>query len=222
MKRILFASIAYTILVIFMISCASQTPSITEAPSLNPSTSFTISTTTTGVAPIKTWTDFNGVNSSSSKSVNGLNLSLSLDSTTYKPGQDVLIIIDEYNPLTTDIKVPAQNYWAYNLTLGGCGTMGWFCGIGVLQGSYTAENISKGTQLPFWNYSYTTPCPTTTTQPNGYDFKPSSHNFWEMHLNGYWKGIPMASFVNFSPGVYTIVAGDEWGTSVFVHFTVTQ
>jgi hypothetical protein len=33
--------------------------------------------------------DFNGVNSVSSKSANGLSLSLSLDSTTYQPGQQV-------------------------------------------------------------------------------------------------------------------------------------
>ena len=222
MKRILLVSITSTILVIFMISCASQTPSTTEASLSNSSTSLTTSTTTI-VAPQQTWTDYNGVNSSSSKSVNNLNLTLSLNSTTYKLGQDVLITIDEYNPLTTDINVPMQNNWAYNfLTLGVCGTMGRVFGIAVFQGSYTAENISRGTPLPFWNYSITPPCPTITTPPNGYDYKPLSHDFLEMSLKGYWKGSPMASSVNFSPGVYTIVAGDEWGTSVFVHFEVTQ
>jgi len=132
MKRILLVSITSTILVIFMISCASQTPSTTEASLSNSSTSLTTSTTTI-VAPQQTWTDYNGVNSSSSKSVNNLNLTLSLNSTTYKLGQDVLITIDEYNPLTTDINVPMQNNWAYNfLTLGVCGTTGSLFGTAIL------------------------------------------------------------------------------------------
>ena len=38
-----------------------------------------------------------GVNSASSKSANGLNLSLSLDSSLYQSGQEVTIFIDEKN-----------------------------------------------------------------------------------------------------------------------------
>jgi hypothetical protein len=177
---------------------------------------------TTTVAPSQTWTNFNGVNSSSSKSINGLKLSLSLDSTTYKPGQDVLITIDEYNTLKIENNVPQSEEWAFDfLTLGGCGTMGSFFGIAVFQGSLTYDDISKGVPLLFWNYSLAIPCPTEIPPPKSAAFKPLSHAFWEMHLNGYWKGRPMATFTNFTPGVYTIIAGDEWGATVVCHFTVT-
>ena len=27
---------------------------------------------------------------------------------------------------------------------------------------------------------------------------------------------------NFNPGVYTVVAGDEWGALVVAHFTISQ
>jgi hypothetical protein len=40
---------------------------------------------------------------------------------------------------------------------------------------------------------------------------------------GYWTGAaPNAIQQNFDPGVYTVIAGDEWGALVFVHFTVSQ
>jgi hypothetical protein len=111
-----------------------------------------------------------------------------LDSTTYKPGQDVIITIDEYNTLTIENNVPLSKEWAFDfLTLGGCGTNGRVFGIAVFQGSYTSDDISKGTPLPFWNYSFTTPCPTITTPPNGYSIKLLSRDFLEMHLNGYRK-----------------------------------
>ena len=46
---------------------------------------------------------------------------------------------------------------------------------------------------------------------------------YELQLNGYWDGNPMEAVQdNFNPGVYTVVAGDEWGALVLVHFTVTN
>jgi hypothetical protein len=39
---------------------------------------------------------------------------------------------------------------------------------------------------------------------------------------GYWtSNAPNATLTNFQPGVYTVVAGDEWGALVVVHFTVS-
>jgi hypothetical protein len=179
--------------------------------------------TTTSVAA-QTLTDFNNVNSASSKSIDGLTLSLSLDSTTYKPGQTVGMAIDEHNPLSTIVDVPVSDNRVYDyLTMGGCGTEGGYFGIAIFKGSYTTANISEGTPLAFWNYSITTPCPTTKTPPNGYHFQPLGDAFVEMNfLNGYWIGNPVAKLTNFTPGVYTVIAGDEWGASMFIHFTVSQ
>jgi hypothetical protein len=45
----------------------------------------------------------------------------------------------------------------------------------------------------------------------------------DLDLKGYWTGnSPSAAFTNFESGIYTVVAGDEWGALVFVHFTVTN
>lgn len=55
--------------------------------------------------------DFGGVNSISSKSKNGLSLSLSLDSTTYQLYQYVTIVIDENNILSKTNDVRGSNEW---------------------------------------------------------------------------------------------------------------
>jgi hypothetical protein len=44
-----------------------------------------------------TLNNFNGVNSASSSSTNGLSLSLYLDSKTYQPGQEMSIVVDIKN-----------------------------------------------------------------------------------------------------------------------------
>jgi len=177
---------------------------------VNPTTVST-TTTTSGRA-----------NSASISSISGLSLSLFLDSTTYKPGQNVYITIEEHNTLNTDTAVPASNNWALNyLAMGGCGTNGGFVGIALFQGYYTANDKTFGEPLLFWNYNITTPCPTTTTPPNGFDFTPLDQKYADLDLKGYWTGNSRsATFTNFEPGIYTVVAGDEWGALVLVHFTV--
>jgi hypothetical protein len=40
-------------------------------------------------------------------------------------------------------------------------------------------------------------------------------------LLGFWVGgCCNATFSNFTPGIYTVVGGDEWGALVVLHFTV--
>ena len=43
----------------------------------------------------------------------------------------------------------------------------------------------------------------------------------EVQTTGY-GGTSSAAFTNFDHGVYTVVAGDEWGALVVVHFTVAN
>ena len=47
------------------------------------------------------------------------------------------------------------------------------------------------------------------------EFEPAPTGYWASNNVG-------ATFSNFEPGVYTVVGGDEWGTLVIVHFTVTN
>ena len=39
---------------------------------------------------------------------------------------------------------------------------------------------------------------------------------------GFWTGNrPNATFSHFTPGIYTVVGGDEWGVLAILHFTVS-
>jgi hypothetical protein len=193
--------------------------------SLKPTTPTMIPVTPTTTVLLQTPNGFMSHNSASTESIDGLNLILSLESTTYKSGQDVYVTIDEHNILTTDINVPVANRTAYEpLSLGDvCGSDYSFFGIAVFRGVCTSANISKGTLLPFWNYSATPPCPTPTiTPPGDFHFWPLDNSFRTLDLSGYWKGSPSATLTKYEPGVYTVVAGDEWGALVFVQFMVTN
>jgi len=60
-----------------------------------------------------------GINSASSNSVSGLNLSLSLDSATYQPGQTITIVVNETNTLKKTNSVSAADNWAFSGLLKG-------------------------------------------------------------------------------------------------------
>ena len=183
--------------------------------------------------------DFNNVNSATSQSANGLSLSIFLDATTYHPGREVLIVIDVRNILSKANLIPASSDWSYNdLGLGQC-DLGSPYGIAIFQGNYTSSDFSTATPLSLYDYNLTVPCP-TSIPISSYDFEPlsdiatASSSFasipnssyainTELTEASYWTGnIPNATKHNFTPGVYSVVAGDEWGALVMVHFTVTS
>jgi hypothetical protein len=48
---------------------------------------------------------------------------------------------------------------------------------------------------------------------------------YELTINGYWPDDSFSSnsqLTNFSPGVYTVVGGDEWGNLIVLHFMVAN
>jgi hypothetical protein len=167
----------------------------------------------------------------------GLNLTLSLDSTTYYPGEQISITIEERNTLATDNNIHVSDGWSVQgLNLGPCDTIYPF-GISILQGYYDAEGVVAITPLQLFDPNVVPPCAPILPavfydfQPwsdvaaiyTGYDSEPSSI---DMIANvtpaGFWTGSPPnASFSNFSPGIYTVVGGDEWGALVILHFTVS-
>jgi hypothetical protein len=199
-------------------------------------TSITQNGTQTTSAPL---IDFNNVNSASSQSANGLSLSIFLDATTYRPGQQVSIVIDVRNTLSNANLIPVSSDWSYNdLGLGQC-DLGSPYGIAIFQGNYTSSDFSAATPLSLYDYNLTVPC-STSIPISSYDFEPLSDIATalsrfasipnstyaintELTEAGYWTGnIPNATKHNFTPGVYSVVAGDEWGALVMVHFTVTS
>ena len=184
-----------------------------------------------------TTVEFGGVNSISSKSKNGLSLSLSLDSTTYQLYQYVTIVIDEKNTLlkTNDVR-DAEEWRTNELSLGFC-TYGPF-GIAVFQGYYTSSDFSAAAPLVIFDPSPRS-CPSAAS-PSSYSFQPSSdianlnidsnpgitiknqEISAEIPMAGYWSKNSPNSFSGFEPGVYTVLAGDEWGALVMLHFTITN
>lgn len=176
--------------------------------------------------------------STTSESVNGLLLSLSLNATTFQPGQEILVVIDEQNTLATVNNVSTSNSWPLKgLSLGPCGTLNYPIGVAIFQGYYTSSNVSSATPLQLYKPG-TYHCPMILSEINAYAFQPSSDiasaygscdpnpcltDFEissEITVTGYWLNGQEAAPSNFTPGVYTVVAGDEWGALAVLHFVV--
>ena len=201
-----------------------------------------ITSTTTSITSTTATTSTNS-NSASSNSISGLSLSLSLDGTTYHPGQEISIVLDEKNTLSVPNNVPVSDNWSYsNLGLSPCDLgpgFGYPFGIVIFQGDYTSSNFSTATPLSLYDYSMPVPCPGPMPS-TAYDFEPLSDNATavsssasvpnstyaintELNETGYWTGVsPDVSKHGFAHGVYTVVGGDEWGALVVLHFTVSQ
>ena len=222
MKRRIYVPTIATILafVIFLAGCA------------NPATQTTSATLT-------------GVNSGSSKSANGLSLSLSLDSNTYQSGQGVAIIVDEMNTLSKTNNVSISDQWPLGESTGLLINM-VLCNaevspfrIAIFQGEYTSSDFKTAAPLILSDPKAIRLC-TMFVPPTAYAFKPFSDIAVvspsgandsspqegeqiraEETLKGYWSNDSISQFNNFDPGVYTVVAGDEWGSLVVLHFTVT-
>ena len=199
---------------------------------------------TTSPQSYSIYNNFNNVNSDSSISANGLILSLALDSKTYSPGQQVSIVIDEKNTLLVPNKVPVTDNWSYSvLAIDPCdigpGNFGYPYGIAIFQGAFMKADYSGATPLALYDYGMPVPCP-GPLPAGAYDFKPlsdiatisgSSVQYPDSTVaittsliaNGYWTGARQdTSKHGFATGIYTIVAGDEWGALVVLHFTVTN
>jgi len=186
-------------------------------------------------------TDISDVNSATLKLASGLSLSLSLDSTTYQPGQQVDIIVDEKNTLSQTNKINASEKWPVSgLGVGPCGTLNYPFGVAIFQGDYTVANVSSATPLQIYEPGIYH-CPMILTGISSYVFQPLSDTAaifqvpesdaaftlemkteFEPAPTGYWaSNAPNATLTNFEPGVYTVVAGDEWGALVVLHFKVS-
>jgi hypothetical protein len=176
--------------------------------------------------------------SSTAVSRSGLSLTVSLNSTDYHPGEQIVVNIQEKNILPVENRVrPADRWPVAGLAMGPCGTLHLPFGISVLQGCYDSGNVSKAT--PFRVFGPTCPIPTPTVSGIvSYDFRPWSdhadiyvdYDFepWAVNMTvrstvgGFWTGsYPDAVSNNLTPGAYTVVGGDEWGALVILHFTVS-
>ena len=105
-------------------------------------------------------------------------------------------------------------------------------GVAVYRGVVTEANLSMATPLQIFPV---VACPMLIRLVTGYAFQPDSD--LAVVLPGKTPAIPMEAQVTaagayggpssasqapvpFSPGMYTVVAGDEWGALAFLHFQV--
>src|SRR4029077_2721584 len=110
----------------------------------------------------------------------------------------------------------------------------------ILKGNYTKDNISIGHPLQLYQPGVFH-CPMILSGIDSYAFDPASNlaNFvgsctpnpcFKLQIEdqalvaGSWSEIlpfpGQASFHQFTPGVYTVAGGDEWGDLLVLNFTV--
>jgi len=181
----------------------------------------------------------------------GLDLYLSLSSAVVKPGNHITFTIAENSTLPRENNISAENLWPMSgMTLGGCGTLNYPFGISIFRGNYDQNNISSSQRgLQFWSPGIYN-CPLILTVKS-YLFASSSFEatlgvpgevysprlapgtfgplpMWTnlISADGSWTlhdflGMGGPTYHEFSSGLYTVIAGDEWGDSVILHFAVS-
>ncbi len=174
--------------------------------------------------------------SQSVESTSPLTLYLSTNSTSIQSGQAIGIDISLNNTGSQPLTLPGKDNWPINgLGSGGCSFLPM--GIAVLDGYYTEQNMTDSKLLSFY---FPPPCAPFNVSFKNYTFQPMSSNVviecespdsnmfscphvMEMKYDvAYSNVLENGDFHSFNPGLYTIVAGDEWGHSAITHFTVTN
>jgi hypothetical protein len=179
---------------------------------------------------------------------NGLRLTLSLDSTTYKSGDTVVAFIDEWNTRTSANNVSRASgpgFSVNGLTFDPNGTGTFYytfpIGISILQGNYSLSDLKSVAPLALSDPSVIV---NGIAVPliKSYDFQPAS-DIATFHgdsadvesaplrvtgtisSDGFWQEARTAGtgevFSNFTTGIYTVVGGDIWGAIAILHFTIT-
>lgn len=179
---------------------------------------------------------FVGPKSVTTESAGGLLLGLSLNETTIAPGQTIGITVYEHNTLQGTNNVSASESWPVSsLSVGPCGVTTMPMGIALYQGNWSMLTISGQQPLQLYKPGpyY---CPAIMGGVRAYVFQPasgeaqvigpcspnpcySSNMSSTIDVKGSW-GTSLIQFSDFTPGVYTVVAGDEWGSVVVLRFEV--
>ena len=192
---------------------------ITKAPTTT-TTTTTISTSTTLIT------------STQAGSFQGLLVRLELNGSRMTSGAALEVTVSDYNPSSVALNISKESGWAVKgLATGRCPSLDLPVGIAVFQGRYTSANVSQATPLRIFPMVI---CPDVIRYITGYLFQPMSDNATILPGSG---ETPMMAEVSvsgtfgttvnrsnqltpFSPGTYTVVAGDEWGNLVFAYFVL--
>lgn len=225
MKKLIVIIMALSLFV----ACTGANQATTSPPSVNTSPTPTVPLGGIGLTSMIT-----------SESINGLVLSLSLNSTSLQFDQEIEVTVDELNTLSKINNVLAAKKWPLQgLSLGPCGTLNYPVGVAIFEGYYTSANISTAIPLKLYDPNALYHCPAILSAITAYEFQPSSDvaSIYgscdpnpcdpdvkmnsEVEAKGCWTGSPKATYNDFNPGVYTVVGGDEWGALAILYFVVS-
>jgi hypothetical protein len=185
------------------------------------------------------------ITNSTASSVNstlGLSLQLFVSPSNGSLGQ-LVISAEVVNIRNVSNNVTAENDWHYSSDslnpYGPCGSPAEVA-FGIFQGYYNLNNFSNAIALVLYNPNLTYSCTTYALPPSGgyYSFSPQSDlaNIADSKgrylynksislsdlIGGYWSGNSSAFYRSFLPNTYTIIACDQWGQLVLLHFAVTS
>ena len=208
-----------------------------------PTSTLTVTQTTTLLASATlSSSTFLGVSSLVSNYSDDLSLSVQVEP---RLNESYTFTVRVSNLLNTVNNVTGVDGWAYPPdSLSPCGPVLWgdTVELGVIQGRYGGNNYTSGNALPLYGGGIYT-CqkfvvagclaagiPDSECEPYVYPFWPLNDTFsnpdgsprpaWQsITTNGYWtfgKNANTPSFHSFPPGVYTVIAADEWGDVVLL------
>ncbi|MDA4123712.1 MAG: hypothetical protein OK456_11085 [Thaumarchaeota archaeon] len=164
----------------------------------------------------------------------GTGLKLNLQVSTNATGA-LSISVNETNLLDRANNVTTADNWPYpNTSSLPCGNFEQFpIEYAMLQGNYNAGNYTSASALAMYDPGLFLPCPTAIALPAYLLFAPLGDNASypsgqgsflvsaSCSVTGYWTGSGnTAAFQQFPPGIYTVLAEDEWGNVVLLPFTV--
>ena len=178
----------------------------------------------------------------SNASINGLTLTITVESTDYHPGDTISITSDEINTLAKNNLVPAEDSWADNNLILGFSTDTTLSiypfGLSILKGYYDKSDYTSVIPLESLYDNNAIYLGGPPEQMISYDFEPSSDvaipkayrsgDFSPIRMShtntitGFWVGtFGHSTYSDFTPGTYTIIGGDMWGAVAILHFTVS-
>lgn len=210
----------------------------------------TKTSTTTSTSYVTTTTTFTTSQTGNSSAVvpgagAGLNLTLEVVKTS---GGRLSINVQEVNELDSPVNVTQADGWPYAANdmdpyfVGGCGASG-LVGFAMFQGYYGVSDYSSARALYLDTPEvYTCTSTSESTSPPTYYLFQSMGNLADVYQGGkyqyssdisltfsaagYWTGSPLSTegttYHLFTPGIYTILAGDEWDDVAILHFTVSD
>lgn len=186
---------------------------------------------------------FSGPNASFQKSVTlsspeGFTLFLNISSTSISTSGNVNVTSWAVNGSPYISNISAANSWGVlegGLWTRPC-TSGWPIGVGLMQGHYDGNNYTQGKLIPVGSIPIL--CPVAVVPPHYFAFEPHSSKafvelagapaFWTIRSSLVFggkslgpQGLPDSPGPNqLPPGVYTVVAADEWGDVLTTNFRV--